>query len=99
MVQLSILKAHYCFGKHIGPKQLFIPPLLDETLLVQHAYVFKLTMLANCHATMSPIVNYNPSTKFWTKLAYNQLLSHWLSKWLKLIELSMAIIMGNVENE
>jgi len=24
MAQLSILKIHYCFGKQIGPKQLFI---------------------------------------------------------------------------
>jgi len=30
MAQLSILKIHYCFGKQIGPKQLFILPLLDE---------------------------------------------------------------------
>jgi hypothetical protein len=28
--QLSILKVHYCFGKHVGPKELLIPPLFDE---------------------------------------------------------------------
>ncbi len=70
MAQFSILKAYYCFGKHIGPKHLFIPPLLDETLLAFHAYVFKFTMLANCHATMS-LVNYNPFTRIWIKLASN----------------------------
>jgi hypothetical protein len=28
--QLSILKVHNYFGKHVGPKKLFIPPLFDE---------------------------------------------------------------------
>lgn len=31
----NILKAYYCFEKIIGPKQVFITPLLDEALLVQ----------------------------------------------------------------
>jgi len=99
MVQLSNLEVDYCFGKHISPKKLYIPPLLDETLLVQHAYVFKLTMLPNCHATINPPINYNPCTNIWIKLANNQLLCHWLSKWLKFIGLFMAIIMGNIEDD
>jgi hypothetical protein len=32
-------------------------------------------------------------------LSNNQFLSHLLSKWLKLIELSMAMVMGNIEDE
>jgi hypothetical protein len=76
MAQLTILKAHYCFGKEIGSKQLFIPPLLDEKLLVQQAFFFKLIILANCHAAMSPPLNCNPYTKNWTNLANNQLFFH-----------------------
>jgi hypothetical protein len=34
LAQLSNFKTHYYFGKHIGPKQLYISPLLDEALLV-----------------------------------------------------------------
>jgi hypothetical protein len=32
-------------------------------------------------------------------LASNQIISHKLSKWLKLIELSMVMVLGNVKNE
>jgi hypothetical protein len=35
----------------------------------------------------------------WTNLANNQLFSHQLFEWLKFIELSMAMIMGVVEDE
>ncbi len=55
MPQLSILKSHYCFGMQIGPKQLFITPLIDEALLEHRSSsFFMLPMLANCHAAMSP---------------------------------------------
>jgi len=60
MAQFSILKVDYYFGKHIGLKQLFIPPLLDGTLLVQESSFFKLTMFANCHVAMSPPLDSNP---------------------------------------
>jgi hypothetical protein len=56
-------------------------------------------MLANCHVAMSPPLDCNPCTKNWTNLASNQLFSHWLLEWLKPIKLSMAMIMGNVEDE
>jgi hypothetical protein len=48
MPQLSILKSHYCFGMQVGPKQLFITPLIDEALLVHWSSLFTLPMLANC---------------------------------------------------
>jgi hypothetical protein len=55
MPQLSILKSHYCFGTQIGPKQLFITPLIDEALFVHWSSLFMLPMLANCHTAMSPL--------------------------------------------
>jgi hypothetical protein len=45
LAQFSILKAHYCFGKHIGPKQLHISPLLNEALLVQQFFFSRLLCL------------------------------------------------------
>jgi len=33
LAQLSTLKAHYCHGKNIGAKQMYIPALLDELKL------------------------------------------------------------------
>ncbi len=48
---------------------------------------------------MNPPLDYDPCTKIWTNLANNQLFFHWLLEWLKLIKLSTAMIMGNVEDE
>jgi hypothetical protein len=56
-------------------------------------------MLANCHATMKPPMGYNLCTKIWTILSNNQLLSQQSFEWLKLIELSMAIVMASVKDE
>jgi hypothetical protein len=58
-------------------------------------------MLANFHATMKPFVDYNMCIKILTNLTSNQLSLpfHQLSKWLKVNELSMAMIMGNTKDE
>jgi hypothetical protein len=40
----------------------------------------------------------NPCIEIWCNLANNQLLSHKLYEWLKLIELSTTIVMGIVED-
>jgi hypothetical protein len=45
LAQFSILKSHYCFGKHIGPKQLHISTLLDEALLVEQSFFSRLLCL------------------------------------------------------
>jgi hypothetical protein len=63
MAQFSILKKDYYFGKHIGLKQLFIPPLLDGTLLVQVSSFSKLTMFAKCPVATSLPLDSNPYIK------------------------------------
>jgi hypothetical protein len=58
-------------------------------------------MLANFHATMKPFLDYNMYIKILTNLTSNQLSLpfHQLFKWLKVNELSMAMIMGNTKDE
>jgi hypothetical protein len=74
--------------------------LLDQTLLVQQSFFFKLTMIANCHSTMEPPLYCNPSIKLWCNLANNRFLSCCLYERLKFIELSMAIkLMGIIKHE
>jgi hypothetical protein len=58
-----------------------------------------MTMLANYVATMKPPLNYNSCSKMWALLTTNQIICFKLSKWLKLVELSMVIVLGNVEND
>ncbi len=56
-------------------------------------------MFGNCHATMKPPMDCNPCTKILITLSNNQLLSHRLFGWLKLIKLFVVIVMGSVEDE
>ncbi len=69
------------------------------SLLVEQTSFLKLIMFVNCHAAMSHPLDCNPCTKIWTNLVNIQLLFHQLFEWLKLIDLSMAMIMGSVEDE
>ncbi len=48
---------------------------------------------------MKPPMDYNPFMKIRATFSNNQLLSHRQFEWLKLIELSMAMVLGNVEDE
>jgi len=78
---------------------LFILPLINQTLLVQQSFFSKLTMLANCHVAMDLPLDSNPYTKIVPTWLTVNFFVHWLFEWLKFIELSMAMIMGNIENE
>jgi hypothetical protein len=78
---------------------MYIPPLLDELKLKAQASFFKMTMLANSAAAMNLPLNCNPCFKMWALLTINQIICSKLSKWLKLVELSMAMVLGSVEGE
>jgi hypothetical protein len=99
LAQLNILKAHYCHGKNIGANQMYIPLLLDELNLKAQASLFKMTMLANFIVAMKLPLDYNPCSKMWALLTTNQIICSKLSKWLKLVELSMVMVFGNVEDD
>jgi len=86
-------------GKTLGANQMYIPPLLDELNLEAQASFFKMTMLANFVVAMKPPLDYNPHSKMWTLLTTNQIICSKLSKWLKLVELSMAMVLGSMEDD
>jgi hypothetical protein len=78
---------------------MYIPPLLDELNLEAQASFFKMTMLTNYVATMKPPLDYNPCSKMWALLITNQIICSKLSKWLKLVELSMDMVLGSIEDD
>jgi len=55
-------------------------------------------MFVNYHVTIKAPLKGNPCIEIWCNLANNQLLSHKLYEWLKLIELATTIVMGSVED-
>jgi hypothetical protein len=56
-------------------------------------------MLANFIVVMKPPLDCNPWSRMWTLLTINQIICSKLLKWLKLVELSMAMVLGSVEDE
>jgi hypothetical protein len=74
--------------------------LLDELKLKAQAFnFFKAIMLAKSIATMKPPLDCNPCSRMWALLTTNQIVYSKLLKWLKLVELSMAMVFSNVEGE
>lgn len=71
LVQLNILKSHYCHMKHIGVNCVFNLPLLDEVLLDKQTYFFKITMMSNANVAMKPPTNCNLCSRMWALLANN----------------------------
>jgi len=76
-----------------------IPPLLDELKLESQTSFFKVTMLANFATTMKPSLNCNPCFRMWALLTINQIICSKLLEWLNLVELSMVMVLINMEDE
>jgi hypothetical protein len=76
-----------------------ILPLLDELKLEAQVSFFKVTVLANFAVAMKPPLDCNPCSRMWALLTINQITCFNLLKWLKLVELSMVMVLSNVEDE
>jgi hypothetical protein len=90
LTQLDILKA-WCHEKNVGANQVYISHLIDESKLETKVSFFKLAMIDNSMASMKPPVDFSWCSKMWALLITNQIICHKLSKWLKLVKLSMAV--------
>jgi hypothetical protein len=73
--------------------------LLDGALLDQQSFFFSITMKNNNHGALHPPLDYNPTTNMWARLVSNVVLVQKLSKFLKLVEIVIVIVVSNVEDE
>jgi hypothetical protein len=96
---MAIIQTHLGYRKALGKHGGFAGPLLDPILLDKQSFFLKLTLQNNCQAVMLPPHDYNPTTQLWGRFASSAIVSQWLSKWFKLVQLYMVMIIGNVEDE
>jgi hypothetical protein len=61
--------------------------------------MFKVTMIANAHATMAHSLQMNLFTSLWQTITANNMLSSNLSEFIKLAEIACVQVMGSVEDE
>jgi hypothetical protein len=60
---------------------------------------FVVTMKSSCNSTMLPLFSCNPTSWLWQRLGSNGILEERLSKFLELIEISIVITLGSIEDE
>jgi hypothetical protein len=56
-------------------------------------------MKSNNHGALHPPFDYNPTTKMWAQLVAIVIVAHKLLKFLKLMEIAIIMVVGNVEDE
>ncbi len=70
------------------------------TSLIRQAFIFVVTMQSNCIiAIMQPPYDCNPTIRMWKRLHISQVLKCKVSKYLKLVELVIVVVIGSVEDK
>jgi hypothetical protein len=57
------------------------------------------TMQSNNESAMKPSHDCNPSTQMWRNFTSNVILKYRISKYFKLVELTIVVVLGSVEDE
>ncbi len=63
------------------------------------ASLFKVIMQANNKMVLGPPLTCNHVTKMWWSLFANVVIKHILSKYFKLVEISIVMVLGSMEDE
>jgi hypothetical protein len=87
------------FETKAKPKYTEIDPLLDARTLGFQTSLFKLTMKSNAKRVMEEPRDVNPLTKLWVKVRQNTLILNRLSEFIKVVELTVTVVLGSVEDE
>ncbi len=98
---LAILKAKFCRGKenhHVVPWLSICWSSNIQHCLINKLF-FYIRMRNNSHGVFHLLLNCNPTIILWEHLASNAIVVDKLSKYLKLVELAIIMVLGNVEDE
>lgn len=76
-----------------------VEPILSADKLDEQTQMFIMTMKADFQGAMNGDLPLNPLTRLWRRLEASGLLRHKLSEYLKVVEMAVVIVLGNVEDE
>ncbi len=96
---LSTLKTTFCNPRKIGGLDQDVLPLLLTHMLDLHSSHFKMTMLHNYKVTLCEKNQLNPLMRLWCKISTFVVLNLNLSKYIKLIEITVVQVIGSIEDE
>ncbi len=95
----QIFKSHYCCRKLIEPYAKSHAGSLDHVLLEQQSSFFMTTMHSNNEDAMKPLHDYNPTIWMWRRFASSVILEGRIYDYFKLVELTIVVVLGSVEDE
>jgi hypothetical protein len=103
---LVVVKEHYGYTKKFSKKTKDVSevvrevdPILSPATLDMQANLFVVTMAANAKACMQKPIDINPVTRCWRTIDNNAMLRHGLSKYLKVAEIAIAMVLSSVQDE
>jgi hypothetical protein len=91
------LKVKFSQPKAKLVNSVLIVPLIDPFLLDEQEAFVIVTMKINFHVALHPIIDYNPTTKLWTHLVSNVIITLKLFEYLKLVGIAIVMVLGSVE--
>jgi len=96
---LAILKTLLCHPKPIGPNGTLVVDLLDQILLNQQTsfFVIRMKKIAMVHNICCQMVTLQQ--KLWGCLFSSAIMNNRLFEYLKLVQLSIVVVLGSIENE
>jgi len=96
---LAILKAKFCHTKENHHVVHWLSICWSSNIVWLTNYFFYIRMKSNSHVVLHLLPDCNLTIKLWGHLASNAIVVDKLSKYLKLVELTIVMVLGNVEDE
>jgi hypothetical protein len=96
---LAVLKVKLYHSKPKGANGTLVAGLLDPTFFDQQMSFFCLKMKSNNHGALHLLLDCNHIIKLWGRLTSNVTVVDKLLEYLKLIELTIVMVFGSVEDE
>ncbi len=98
-LHMVLIKKHYCEATKVKPSLLQVAKPFDANLLDLQMCIFKYTMKMQVPKVMAKPFDTNPMTKLWVTISNNALLTQWLNKYLKLLEITVVLVLESIEDE
>jgi len=94
-----VIKQHYCTPKQLDAFGSWVYESLSRETLDLQSSLFKMTIKTQASKAMEEFKDENLVIKLWHQFATNSLLVVHLSKFMKLVELTIVQIINNTQDE
>jgi hypothetical protein len=98
-IHLNMIEQHYCTPKQLDASNSWVYESLSRETLDLQSSLFKMTMKTQSSKAMEEPKAENLVTKLWRQLATSSPLLVRLFEFMKLVELAIVQVIGNIKDE